>query len=117
VQARLIQPDTYCRKKGRGASRISSRQQIAARSAQESRSAHRRNIRDHAWNHTRRSRLFLRTVLRGTPDESAAAAVQLACRLTMVSIRNAAAAVMWQWDDKAVCRGRAITLHIGSDVV
>ncbi len=33
MQARLIQPDTYCRRKGRGASRVSSRQQIAARSA------------------------------------------------------------------------------------
>lgn len=59
----------------------------------------------------------MRTVLRGTPDESAAVAVQVACKLTMVSIRNAAAAVMRQWDDKAVRRGRAITLHVGSDVV
>lgn len=73
-------------------------------------------MRGHAWEQTCRSRIFLRKFLRGAPDESAAAAVQLACKLTMVSIRNAAAAVMQHWDDEAVCRGRAINLHIGSDV-
>lgn len=46
MQARLIQPDTYCLKKGRGASRVSSRQQIAARSAQESR---KRAQAQYAW--------------------------------------------------------------------